>query len=222
MNDSTNTTFNEIEESIKQDESSASAQDTETTSVSDELDVEEALKPSSEPKQSAAEVAEAKKAKWIRSINDGTKTLDDLKGTASDQWMALEVAQRLGLADVKDEIRQTIKQEQEERQFTTDMADVKALPVDVRKEIVSLSKEYMEVGATPEKALRKAMEKSKGLMTEMESTRKTRIEAGQLPTGKAASGKNVYTADQIARMSQVEASKIFAQEKAGEVVIKLK
>jgi len=222
MNDSTNTTFNEIEESIKQDESSASAQDTETTSVSDELDVEEALRPSSDPKQSAAEVAEAKKAKWTRSINDGTKTLDDLKGTASDNWMALEVAQRLGLADVKDEIRQTIKQEQVEQQFASDMVDVKALPVDVRKEIVSLSKEYMEVGATPEKALRKAMEKSKGLMTEMESTRKTRIEAGQLPTGKAASGKNVYTAEQVGNMSRADASKIFAQEKAGEIVIKLK
>jgi len=49
MNDSTNTAFNEIEESIKQDESSASAQDTETTSVTDELDVEEILKPSSDP-----------------------------------------------------------------------------------------------------------------------------------------------------------------------------
>jgi len=135
--------------------------------------------------------------------------------------MATEVSQRLGLSDFKDDIRQTIKQEQVSQQFAADIEAVKALPVDIRKQVVDLSKEYMEVGAVTEKALRKAMEKSKGLMTDMESTRKTRVEAGQLPTGKAVTGQNVYTAGQIARMSQAEASKIFAQEKAGEVVIKL-
>lgn len=222
MNDELHTMINEIEESSDRDETVASGQDTDASSADDDLDVEAVFKSSSEsPKKSASEIAESYKETWARNIASGKKTLEDLESNPSTRWMAADVRKRLGIVEQTESLEEKIKAYDATKQFKQDMDALKSLPVDVKREIVKLSKEYMEVGATSEKALRKAMEKSKEILEAMETTRKTRVEAGQLPTGKAASGQMVYSAEQVAKMSQTEYNKIRELERKGEVVIKL-
>jgi hypothetical protein len=222
MNDELNTRINEIEESIDQDESVASTQATEASSAEDDLDVEAVFKSSSEsPKKSASEVAKLKKEAWARNILSGKKTLEDLANTPSDKWMLSSVKKELDIPEDTGDLEERIAAYDNSKQFKQDMEALKSLPIDVKREIVNISKEYLELGVSPEKALRKAMEKSKPILETKEADRKQRVEAGQLPTGKTASGQTVYSADQVSKMSQAEYNKFREMERKGEVVMKL-
>ncbi len=222
MNDELNTLINEIEESNDNDESVASGEDTKPTSGEDDLDVEAVFKSSSEtPKKSASEIAEQQKEAWARNIASGKKTLEELESTPSAKWMVQDVKKRLGLAPSVDEIDERFRALDSQKQFNKDMEALKSLPIEAKRKIVEMSKEYMELGVSSDKALRKAMEKSKGIVEEMETVRKQRVEAGQLPTGKAASGQAVYSAEQVAKMSQAEYNHFRELERKGEVVMKL-
>jgi len=220
MNEDLNTLISEIEESTNKNESISSTEDTSPTSDKDDLDVEEILSSSDNPKKSASEIAEQKKEAWARNIASGKKTLEDLANTPSDRWALSEVKKRLGVSD-EGNLEEKIKAYDQSKQYNQDKETFKTLPIEVKKELKSLIEEYLELGVSSEKALRKALQKSELIVKDKESTRKNRVEAGQLPTGKSSSGKNVYTADQVSKMSQAEYNKFRAMEKKGEVELKL-
>jgi hypothetical protein len=221
MNDELNNVINEIEESIVADESVASGQDTEATSAEDELDVEAELKTSSEPKKSASEIAKEKQEAWANKILSGKKTLEDLASTPSDKWMLSSVKQRLGIVDSVDDIESRLSAYEAKKQFDKDTETLKSYPIEAKKETLKLYKEYVELGVSPEKALRKSMEKAGGIVEAKETERKSRVEAGQLPTGKTSGGQTVYTGAQVAKMNQADYNRIRDLELKGEVVIKL-
>lgn len=222
MNDELNTMINEIEESIDQDESVASTQDSEAPSAEDELDVEAVFKSSSEsPKKSASEVAKLKKEAWARNILSGKKTLEDLANTPSDKWMLSSVKKELDIPEDTGDLEERIAAYDNSKQFKQDMESLKSLPIDVKRAIVEISKEYLELGVSPEKALRKAMEKSKTIVETKESERKQRVLSGQLPTGKTSGVQNVFSAEYVASLPQPEYNKFREMERKGEVVMKL-
>jgi hypothetical protein len=223
MDDELTTFINDVEGHTDNNEAIAPDSNTEPTSGEDELDVEAVFKkPSSEaPKKSAAEVAEDKKEAWARKILEGKKTIEDLESTNSDKWMLNDVKKRLGMADTEADVEKKIREYDSSKQFKQDMATLKNMPIDVQKELVKLSKEYLELGVAPEKALRKVLEKSKTIIEENESIRKTRVEAGKLPSGQSSGGKAVYTADQVSKMDMAEYKLFREKELKGEVMIKL-
>ena len=155
MNDELNNLISEVEELTDQSESLASTQDSEATSAEDELDVKAVFNTSSEPsKKSASEVAKLKKEAWARNIISGKKTLDDLANTPSDKWMLSSVKKELDIPEDTGDLEQRIQAYDNSKQFKQDMDALKSLPVDVKREIVNISKEYLELGVSPEKALR--------------------------------------------------------------------
>ena len=220
MNEDLNTLISEIEESTNKNESISSTEDTSPTSDKDDLDVEEILSSSEAPKKSASEIAEQKKEAWARNIASGKKTLEDLANTPSDRWALSEVKKRLGVSD-EGNLEEKIKAYDQSKQYNQDKETFKTLPIEVKKELKPLIEKYLKMKVSPEIALREVLNESQHIVEDKESTRKNRVEAGQLPTGKSSSGKNVYTADQVSKMSQAEYNKFRAMEKKGEVELKL-